>query len=814
MHAGWLALATAAQESTDPQGVSEVERALLSHPYFSKIALERSYAPEPYLFLFQRVEGTTPQRATDMVQKLVPFLEGTRAVFEHRIARPSGLERRAGHEHFPVIVLASRVALVSCQAAMRTPLHLGAGALYDPGLNACVLYDDPAGDERPWLARVRAARHVFLHACQLAWYAGQGEPPFDSWPFEGMADALANGGADPALVRTDPEALRRIVGDMQDPRRSFLNLRTLAELFSVGEPSRMDAFFRALAPRGVPAPGSLDRSSFHRQASLLFAYLWSDDGARLRPALVAFLGDALRGRAGAPEFHQRFGSATEAELEQGFLDWILREHAKAFPVVKVDVERAMRAFARGEAAGFEAPPPTLDLEDASPEERLALAIFRLASGAEEEAGRALDELAGEALEPALAERVERERRRRAAWQALRAAHLGALAASGSSLAFTVAGKSFQARVLALEGDEVVLAKNRSGKERLALGALDALALAQTMRPQGTRDDWARFVPYALREDSRTRKLLKDDGGEGGALLADARDDYPARLRLGRMMARIEALGEAEEPDTRARAEELLAELRALRTEGGDLAVVQRKEPALLEAARAWLEAEIELLEPPELFGGRLEMLADDRVRLSYTFDDPRELEDFDAGTYPAVLAGGLPALEVPDQPFHLDRGEIVVLGRASLRGRIELGPPLSVRYRLKYEDSAPTQKTLRFYMGIADDGAQHFIAGMNFRTLLLYDVTRTDQSVGPEFPVELGATYEPELFHDGKNVFLRCQGREVSIAAGGREKGAFFLLAGTAYPLRVDRVVVEGRFLATSLDPVRKARVERELASF
>jgi len=813
MIAGWPALTAAAQDGTAPQGGSELERALLSHPYFSKIALERVEAPEPYLFLFQHVEGTPPQRATDLVQRLAPFLEGTRAVFEQHIVRPNGLERRAGHERFPVIVLASRVALVSCQAAMRTATHLRADAVHDPGLNACVLYDELTGDERPWLERVRAARHAFLHACQLAWYAVPGELPFQYWLFEGMADALACTAADPAQVRADPADLRRIVGDMQDPRRSFLNLRTLAELFSVGEPSRMDAFLRERL-RGIPSPGTLDRSSFHRQASLLFAYLWSDESARMRPALAGFVGDALRGQAGAQEFHQRFATATEQELEQGFLNWILLEHARAYPLGKVDVERAQRAFVRGEANGFEPPAPTLELTDASPEERLALAIHRLASGAEEEAGRTLDALTGEALEPALKERVERERRRLAAWRALRAAHLGALAAQGGSLSFAAGGKSYQARVLALEGDEIALEKNRSGKERLPLGELDALALAQTMRPLGTPEDWARFVPYALREDPRTRKLLKDDGGEGGALLADARDDYPARLRLGRILARIEALGEAEEPDTREQAEKLLAELRALRTEGADLAVVQRKEPALLETARTWLEAVVELLEPHELFGGKLELLAGDRVRLTYAFDDPRELEDFEAGAYPAVLTEGRPALEVADQPFRLERGELVALGTSSLRSRIELGPPLSVRYRLKYEDSAPTQKTLRFYLGVADDRAQHFIAGMNFRTLLVYDAKSTDQAVGQEFPIELGSTYEPELLHDGEKVFLRCQGREVSIAAGGRKNGAFFLFAHTVYPLHVDHVVVEGSLLATSLAPVRKARVERELATF
>jgi hypothetical protein len=63
-------------------------------------------------------------------------------------------------------------------------------------------------------------------------------------------------------------------------------------------------------------------------------------------------------------------------------------------------------------------------------------------------------------------------------------------------------------------------------------------------------------------------------------------------------------------------------------------------------------------------------------------------------------------------------------------------------------------------------------------------------------------------------VYLTCEDREISIAAGGRKNGALFLLAHTANPVRVTELVIEGKLLPNSLAGLRKARIERELAGF
>ncbi len=806
----------------EPVGEDELERGLRAHPYLAKIQLER-VERAPFLFLVQRATGASPTRAADYVEKVAPALAGTLRVFEQGIAAPNGLARRAGSERFGVLVLSSMGEFEKYLRATKSTWHPDAAVGYDRALGACVLFDPATGEQRPWPERVRSARHALVHACQVTWYAGEGAPRFENWVLEGMAEGLASTLADPAVLRIDFNSLRWLVADTQAPPSSFAHLRTIGELFQVGEAAKVDAYLRAQTPRELaPLRVTQNPQAFLRQATLFFAFLWSEENGRHRPALVAFLGDALRGLGTAPKFLERFQPTGAAELENAFLAWALREHKNAFPLERVDAEKAMQALLRGEAAGFSSPLPELDLSDAAPEERLALAIYELTAGAEAEAVRTLDALAKAELEPELHERVERERRRLACWRELRDAYLAELAASKGTLSFVHEGKSYQARVLSFcldpaagAGGDVVLEKNRSGQERFAAGALDALALAQEMRPQGTETDWARLVPYALRGDARTKRLLKDDQGESGALLRDALEDYPARLRLGQVLARLQALAKAPTPRERNAAEALLAEVRALRVEGADFEAVQRLEPVLLAKARSWLEAEVALLAPEELFGAKFEKLAGERVCLSYSFDDPRELDDFSTGLYPGLVAETLPAITTADEPFRVEGGELVALGKVGLHTRFELGAPLSVHYRMGYNDTqAPGDAALFFYLGLADDRAEHFVAGINFRTLLIVDSDKIDQVSGKQFPLELGAVYDLEMRHDGAKVFLHCQDQEVSVAAGGRKGGALFLRAHTTHPVRLTELVIEGNLLPASFPLLRRARVERELARF
>src|SRR6185503_858372 len=137
--ASWILLAAPAASLQQPNATAaaiDLEHALKTHPFFSKLAFDRDDGHPPFLFLFQRIPGSSPQRAADIVQKMAPALDSARQVFEQQIARPNALALRPGYERFPVIVLGSKAELENCQRATRSPWHLGGWMLHDTTLNA------------------------------------------------------------------------------------------------------------------------------------------------------------------------------------------------------------------------------------------------------------------------------------------------------------------------------------------------------------------------------------------------------------------------------------------------------------------------------------------------------------------------------------------------------------------------------------------------------------------------------------------------------------------------------------------------------
>ncbi|MSR61563.1 MAG: hypothetical protein EXS08_03825 [Planctomycetes bacterium] len=632
-----------------------------------------------------------------------------------------------------------------------------------------------------------------------------------------MAEALACTTADPRATRPDADALREMVRDAQDERRAFAHLRTLEELLELDEPARLGEYFKASTPAAfVPLDVSRSWQAFYRQAALLFAYLWADGNGARRGALVAYLGAVLGGNGGAAEFEACFLGAGAAEIERGFLDWLVREHQRAYPVERIDVERVRAALKRG-GKGMEPPPPPLALADLTGEERLALALAQWAHGDERVAGAALEELgaadADARLAAPLRERVERERRRFSRWTAQRDAYLSSFVGGTSSFAFKLDGKGFKAKVLAFADGVLTLEANRSGRERLAVAEIDALELAQAM-PRAGPEDWARLLPYVLREDARAKKLVKEDGGEGSALLADAQADYPARLALGRVAASLLALSKAPEPRTEEALEALLTEARTVLAQGASLALLERKRAALLGRVRAWLETKYELGGPAALLAGKVETLAGERVRITYAFDDPRELEDFDPTLYPVLATKGWGVLKAPDQPFRVEGGTLVGQGRATLHSWLDLVPPYTLRYDLTFVDGEEKGATRWFALGVADDRRERFAWGVNLDVLQVQDGESEAQARGGIERWFMDSAYAMELAHDGKQITLRCETKECSLPAGARREGGFFLYVHSEYPVRLAQLEVEAKLLPSSLRRLRALRVERDLAGY
>lgn len=81
--------------------------------------------------------------------------------------------------------------------------------------------------------------------------------------------------------------------------------------------------------------------------------------------------------------------------------------------------------------------------------------------------------------------------------------------------------------------------------------------------------------------------------------------------------------------------------------------------------------------------------------------------------------------------------------------------------------------------------------------------------------VYMNVPYAAELRHDGTRLSLWVEGEEQrSVSAGGRQAGAVFLCCQSDYPVRFDRLELEGKLLPGSFARLARAWVERELARY
>jgi hypothetical protein len=844
------ALAGPGTQSQEPAAPSapvqaSLEQALARHPYFARIELELVESHPPYRFLVQKTPREDARRAAALVALYVPLLDPVLARFEQEVVVPLGLTQRDDRQRFTIVVLASLGDFANYQRATRADEHL-AGTLHDRELNAAVVFEDVFQPRHSPGERDQALRHGLVHLCQQAWFAGGKNAALDSWVLEGQADAWARRGSDAAEATVAVEWLRAFLEDAEDAALRWTNLRTLEELVFVGQPGRLEGFFRTRTPKDA---GWLDTSeawwAFLRQASLVSQFLWEGENGARRSLALEFLRQALApgaaGATGAASVLPRAG-VSGAVLDQEFLAWIGAQLRARLPSEAFDPAALAKALERGPGgaplleepddvaahvaptASAEPAPPVepaaapevpLDLADASDDERFALALHDLASGHTQAAIRALEEQLARTPEAVPRERLERELRRARAWDELAESFLSSLARTGGVLELTQGEKKLRCKVLGFADGELTLEPGR-GPARLPAEELPALELAQQIKASpgdAAPVDWARLYPYVLADDPRARKLLREDGGEASALLRDAKEDYPPRIRLGNLAAELVALAAHELPATPKAVRAELAALRGWMKEASGLALLERKRPALRRRARDLLEHEAELLGPHTRLAGKFEALEGERIRITYAFDDPRELADFEPGRYPVMMRKGFQPTGVESEPMRVEGGRLRTRGETTLRTLFELGTPLTVRWDFEFANSGEPGGNDTIGIGVCDDGKEHFLWMLGLAHLQLVDGDASASASGPQEGYFLERSYAAELVHDGQRVAFSGEGQPgPELAAAGRTQGALFVFAHCKNELRLGTLVIEGRLLPGSFTRLVDAAIERELA--
>jgi hypothetical protein len=253
--------------------------------------------------------------------------------------------------------------------------------------------------------------------------------------------------------------------------------------------------------------------------------------------------------------------------------------------------------------------------------------------------------------------------------------------------------------------------------------------------------------------------------------------------------------------------------RGLLRDRAGTSVVARKREVLRAHAQALLEQRFEFAGPAAALGGKLEALGGERVRVSYAFDDPRELQDFSVDLYPLVAARTLQGKNTESEPFHVERGALRALGRCTLRSLYDLEAPLVVRYDLEFEDVKLEQPAFYLALGICDDGREHFVWAVNLSSLQVLDAGGTRGTPEASSSFFLDKSYALELRHDGERARLLCDGKDQgSLDAGTRRSGAVFLDATTDLPLSIQKLSIEGRLRADSFERLKRTWAARQLA--
>lgn len=453
------------------------------------------------------------------------------------------------------------------------------------------------------------------------------------------------------------------------------------------------------------------------------------------------------------------------------------------------------------------------------EARIAHGLATARRGAVRAALHELDQVLASTPAAALSARAQTERLRCEAWLALREAFADELVLGAAKVSLELGGEKLIAVWKKREGELVSLDANKLGRATLSLEEVPPVAIAELMgRSSGAaKTSWSRFWAYAACGDERWKKMMKEAGGEADKLRADGETVYPGLLRLGEATYALAALAEAQEPTEVAAAEARISEIDGLRKTFGDLALVEERTSALRELAARALHVRFGSHGLAACVKGRLESLEGGRARVTYPFDEPKELEDFreDAEYYSSQRIGR-PEVKVGEgsekTSFQMKSGALALRGATCLRQELWLSGPLQVKFRLEHKVPSDVDENFVsiFLVGLLDDAAGSFVDTSQFGTIHMRDkASNTERFAEAEERKDLvvhGDTayaYELVIDDSGKLQISRDGKPMCSLDVTPLSAGQLFLWVHST-----DRIVLHELSIEGLVTPETHARAE------
>jgi hypothetical protein len=788
---------------------------LSTHALFSRLALAPVGDCGPNLRLLVEAPRRPSETHVPRVEAMfAPWLAQLDQVFIASYITPAGLERRTDVPELGVVILSNISTLTNAKRYEEHPDYRSESCLYieDPGVVVGLWNERMARVpvdvvRRPVIERV-------VEGLLASYYRGAGRLPKERWVVEGLAGYYAGNGAEAEpedLVHPTASAgpLERTLAWLASPKTESL-LLPLELIASSHEDNVREQVGRS---RARLAGSDLTRPQVHQlfrdQATLWVHFMERGDGGRFLVAWHQYVAKVLHDSGSPEELALTLGLSLE-ELDHAF-----RLH--------------LEVLAGGEEPTGSGGPVVVDegpilheglaLPAEDTESVLADALGRASRGKLElalaftEAG--LRSLRGDGRGAVAAER-DRLRTVREA----RDTYLAALPGSKLRLRWTTTtGERASARVTALADGVLTLDENKYKVASVRVDELSAMDLANSMGSKAPKygPAWVRPYLLMLAGEKRWDKKLDKNDPDGAALAAAA--DLPRLAREGWVRATLADLARAPLPSKPAEVRATLAQIRDLTGRGGTSPALQAGREGLRGLASQVLGLEWDTQGLERRLKGKVSREGGGRVRITYEFDDPAELQDFaPVPDYLTDRAALLPAMgNLKNSGWQIKGGNLEGIGQATLRHLASLAPPISVTYELVYgRTQAGTGQHATVLVGMCDNGRGGYVGAWD-----LFDLDAIDPETGyvrtayhkGERKVVPAHTYHLQLNHGGRKASLSLEGKQViEVPTGRRDSGATLLWLHADVTVAVRRLEISGTLVKGEDDPARQSWLATKLA--
>lgn len=757
-----------------------------------------------FLVLYQKPRKANPDIETELAAKYEAWLTALGDAFHGDIIMAAGVSEPASTPLVPLYIADGNATFKNVNRYAERPRHFASRIAWfeDPGM--LITLNDPSDSRRPPGSIISPVlfgltRHLFDTWCERS-YPG----PEELWMVDGLAGYYScDGSDDPAELASPPvnaAALAWYKG--LKPGQLEHLIVDLHTLVSMGDPLTRHEELRVRARKaGGGAISEFQTSAmWYHQTALWMHFLLRGDSGKWRTQSIDYMGRVLKGKRGPMVFKEALELNRVAELDAPF-----KAH--------------LEALARGEGVGAGPPPerrvvassgrtlytPGLAANPEEPKSRMDLAMARAARGAIGAAVQEMKDVSRSTLIESFKFEVQAEYERMEIAVDGRDKFLHALVKSGKKLAFVRAGKKLKVKLNSYTGG-VISYEVKRGADPVLVAAdeirPDEIALAMGRDAGNYGPSWLRGYLLAIGGDSKWKRFVDTKSSSGKALANVIEGPIQRWVEAGNATLALDDLAYMPRPTNVLEGEQTLNAVKAVLKQYGETpALIQVKQDlrALTAEALAPLFAQEGVL---GLVNGKISMLKDGRVKLSYDFKNPEQAKDFkqDNGYMENWRSTrGKLSDEAKKDGFSIRGGQFTGRGAKVYRLAIPFDTP-TIRYRFIYGRASGKEKaSANLSIGLCDDGKGSYIAAHD-----IYDLEVLDQVITPPYvqaafeegkrDTKYAKPYEVEIRHDGKEtVFLKVNGKEVrKIRCGKRMTGDIFLWMHASSPIALLNLEIEG----------------------